>query len=273
MVNPTSRPQGTGPDAEQALFRRVVCGVDSSPESREAVRQVHAFQGDRGVLTVISVLDTALAAQAGWTGTSATASLKDDAELALGAAELEAPGAATRLLEGRPDQVLVAEARKARATLVAVGTHGISRPIGIALGSVATIVLHEAPCSVLVARPRPDENALPSSIVAGIDGSDESAAAWAVARTLADRLQIEAVPVTARPSKDIDLAAVHAVTEDAVLEEGDPVDTLLSAATNADLLVLGSRGLHGVRALGSVSERVAHKAPCSVLVVRPPTDA
>ncbi|MGH3044059.1 MAG: universal stress protein, partial [Gaiellaceae bacterium] len=89
---------------------------------------------------------------------------------------------------------------------------------------------------------------------------------------LVDRLQIEAVPVTARPSKDIDLAAVHAITEDARLEEGDPVGTLLSAAQNADLLIVGSRGLHGVRALGSVSERVAHKAPCSVLVVRPPTD-
>jgi nucleotide-binding universal stress UspA family protein len=33
-------------------------------------------------------------------------------------------------------------------------------------------------------------------------------------------------------------------------------------------LVVGSRGLGGVRALGSVSERVAHRAPVSVLVVR-----
>jgi hypothetical protein len=46
------------------------------------------------------------------------------------------------------------------------------------------------------------------------------------------------------------------------------VDVLVSAARDADLLVLGSRGLHGLRALGSVSERVAHRAPSSVLVVR-----
>lgn len=38
--------------------------------------------------------------------------------------------------------------------------------------------------------------------------------------------------------------------------------------TPESLIVLGSRGLHGIRALGSVSERVAHRAPCSVLVVR-----
>jgi nucleotide-binding universal stress UspA family protein len=32
--------------------------------------------------------------------------------------------------------------------------------------------------------------------------------------------------------------------------------------------VVGSRGLQGMRSLGSVSERVAHEARCSVLVVR-----
>jgi nucleotide-binding universal stress UspA family protein len=37
------------------------------------------------------------------------------------------------------------------------------------------------------------------------------------------------------------------------------------------LVVLGSRGMHGVRALGSVSERVAHRAASSVLVVKGPT--
>jgi nucleotide-binding universal stress UspA family protein len=49
-----------------------------------------------------------------------------------------------------------------------------------------------------------------------------------------------------------------------------PVDALLDAARGADLLVVGSRGLTGVRALGSISERVAHRAGCSVLVVRGP---
>jgi nucleotide-binding universal stress UspA family protein len=48
---------------------------------------------------------------------------------------------------------------------------------------------------------------------------------------------------------------------------------LLGAVEPSDLLVVGSRGLHGIRALGSVSERVAHKAPCSVLVVRPPASS
>ena len=43
---------------------------------------------------------------------------------------------------------------------------------------------------------------------------------------------------------------------------------LVAASKDADLLILGSRGRHGFSALGSVSERVAHKASCPVLVVR-----
>ena len=46
----------------------------------------------------------------------------------------------------------------------------------------------------------------------------------------------------------------------------DPVDAF--SDVDADLLVLGSRGLRGVHALGSVSERAAHRAGCSVLVVQ-----
>ena len=46
-----------------------------------------------------------------------------------------------------------------------------------------------------------------------------------------------------------------------------PVEALLAHVDEADLLVVGSRGLHGFGALGSASERVAHRAPCSVLVV------
>ena len=46
-----------------------------------------------------------------------------------------------------------------------------------------------------------------------------------------------------------------------------PSTHLLGAWAGADLLVVGSRGLHGVSALGSVSERLAHEAHCSVLIV------
>ena len=51
---------------------------------------------------------------------------------------------------------------------------------------------------------------------------------------------------------------------------GHPAEVLVAAARGADLLVVGSRGhvaLPG-RPLGSVSEHVAARAPCPVVVVR-----
>jgi nucleotide-binding universal stress UspA family protein len=52
---------------------------------------------------------------------------------------------------------------------------------------------------------------------------------------------------------------------------GDAAAAILGVATeqNADLIVLGSRGMQGARrVLGSVPNRVSHKAPCDVLIVQ-----
>jgi nucleotide-binding universal stress UspA family protein len=51
---------------------------------------------------------------------------------------------------------------------------------------------------------------------------------------------------------------------------GDPADAILGVAgkTGADLIVVGNKGMHGVgRVIGSVTNTVSHKAPCSVLIV------
>jgi nucleotide-binding universal stress UspA family protein len=57
------------------------------------------------------------------------------------------------------------------------------------------------------------------------------------------------------------------------LVTGDPADQILTAAENldADLIILGSRGLNAVQRflLGSVSTKVTTHAPCAALVVRP----
>jgi nucleotide-binding universal stress UspA family protein len=51
--------------------------------------------------------------------------------------------------------------------------------------------------------------------------------------------------------------------------QGDPADVLCEIAgeQGADLLVVGSRGMHR-RIMGSVPNTVSHKAPCSVLIVK-----
>ena len=54
--------------------------------------------------------------------------------------------------------------------------------------------------------------------------------------------------------------------------EGEPADAILDVAEeiNADLIVVGNKGMTGARRflLGSVPNKVSHHAPCSVIIVR-----
>ena len=53
------------------------------------------------------------------------------------------------------------------------------------------------------------------------------------------------------------------------VEEGDAAEVLVELASEcgADLLVIGNKGMQR-RVLGSVPNTVAHRAPCSILVVK-----
>lgn len=258
------------PEGAAEVFDRIMCGVDGTPQSVQAVRQAARLRAPGGSLAVVTVIEVGLAAEAGWLATQAAAEMRREAERGLESARQEAPDADFRSLEGRAPQVLLAEAKRTQATLLGVGSHGLRRLVGIAIGSVATTMLHESPCSVLVARTPPAKVEFPHSIVVGIDGSPESALAAAVAFGLGERFGAEVWPVASTSGKEIDLDAVRAIVTGVVFDKRRPVDVLVTASGDSDLLVVGSRGLHGVRALGSVSERVAHRARCSVLVVRPP---
>jgi nucleotide-binding universal stress UspA family protein len=52
--------------------------------------------------------------------------------------------------------------------------------------------------------------------------------------------------------------------------QGDPGAVIVEAAENADLVIVGTRGLNPIQRilLGSVSSKVVHRADCDVLVVR-----
>src|SRR5262249_50314972 len=56
-----------------------------------------------------------------------------------------------------------------------------------------------------------------------------------------------------------------------IVREGNPVDVLLDESKNADLLVVGTRGLGGFKELllGSVSQQCAPHASCPVVIVPP----
>jgi nucleotide-binding universal stress UspA family protein len=256
-------------DALADVFAKIVCGVDHSEPSLEAVRQAFRLASPASELLLVAVSETRLAVHAGMGAPHAAEELTAEAHAALADAGKLAPDAATRLVSGRPDDALLHVARDDGATLVAVGSHGYRRGVGIAIGSVATRMLRDAPCSVLVARAPEDPAAFPRSILAGVDGSPSSLAAARVAAALGTRLGVPVTFLTAMGSRaDVDANGCSESGLELVSSDAKPIPALLDAAADADLVVLGSRGLRGLRALGSVSERVAHRARSSILVVR-----
>jgi nucleotide-binding universal stress UspA family protein len=208
--------------------------------------------------------------QGGWAASDLLEMIELDARQALTAASKLAYVRKATILRGDPAGCVIGHLRNVGASLVAAGTHGHTRAAGILVGTVATRLLHEALCSVLIARPTTDQDQFPGRILVGIDGSPQAANAGLVAQSLADRFGAECIGLVATGGKAIDLDAARA-SFPGTLEEfpARAAAALIEAAHEADLLVVGSRGLHGLRALGSVSERVAHRASCSALVVRP----
>jgi len=104
-----------------------------------------------------------------------------------------------------------------------------------------------------------------SAVLAGVGamGGAVPAPAW-----LGDDERVAAEEVVRRAGERLAQTGVSA-TPTARL--GEPADALLAIAEelDADLLVVGNRGMRGARRylLGSVADRVAHHAPCSVHIV------
>jgi nucleotide-binding universal stress UspA family protein len=261
--------------AGRRIFTRILVGIDGSQQALEAARQAALLQDVEGQLMLLAAWDTAHGV--GGTGTRIPYYLDEDfqrtaAEKGLRAAtEYVTPytAAITKLVRGAPVASLLAEIERDEDTLVSIGSSGIGRLLGIVEGAVATELIHRAPSSVLVVRQAKDS--FPQRILVGVDGSVESAAAYAAARYLAERFDAELHPLVAWGGKGVSERLVAAITDGEHEDRHEaPSYALTDAAERADLVVVGSRGLHGMRALGSVSERVAHAAACSALIVRQP---
>lgn len=257
-------------------FGRVVCGIDGSPASLEAARQAGVLAHPGAVITLVAAIDPLgeLWDSPRYETLATAARVQEQAEEALehGRAIVAASGAHTveaEVVEADAASELLRRVAADPGCLLAVGAGGHDRLVGILLGATVTELLHESPCAVLVARDPGDGGAFPRALLVGVDGSVHSAGAFAAARSIAERLGAPLEAVVALGGKGVDLHAVQEILDGRRFTTDDraPVDALSSAP--GELLVVGSRGLHGLAALGSVSERVAHRSDGSVLVVRP----
>jgi nucleotide-binding universal stress UspA family protein len=118
-------------------------------------------------------------------------------------------------------------------------------------------------------------------IVVGTDGSETAEGAVRAAAELAEKFGAElhavSAPAPGSNVKDLlDRVSDKLVSDDVDLTtheaSGDAAEAIIGVAedVNADLIVVGSRGMSGVGRylLGSVPDKVSHHAPCTVLIVR-----
>jgi nucleotide-binding universal stress UspA family protein len=256
-----------------SLFARVVVGVDGTEWGFEALRQalVVAPNGNP-ILHAVTALDTAPAIHTGFHAAHFAELLAKEAEEACETAETiigGREGCSARVVRGKPVDVLRSERDELQATLVALGGRRSSRFLGITLGDTGTELVRDAACSVLLACPADDRPWQPRKIVVGFDGSANAHAALGAAEELAQTFggSVEVVAATGGKPVERDGAWTDRVD---TWDPAHPVAAMVDRSRTVDLVVVGSRGVHGVRALGSVSERVAHQAHCTALVVHEP---
>lgn len=264
-----SRRQAGLDRAAPAVFARAVVGVDGTERGFEALRQTLVLAPAESSITAITALNTRPAIHAGFQASYWAEALEEEAAAARAeAAALLAgrPGSTARVVKGPPVDVLGRASDEADATLLALGGKQRSRLLGIMLGDTATELLHRGARSVLVARSQPDRTWRPRAVVVGVDGSDCAAAALQTAEELGTRLGSAVEVVSATDAASVRSAGDWTNRVDS-WDNAHPVAALVERSRDVDLVVVGSRGVHGLRAIGSVSERVAHRARCSVLVV------
>ncbi|MHB1569861.1 MAG: universal stress protein [Solirubrobacteraceae bacterium] len=266
--------------AHHAIFSNILCGVDGTRSAYEAVRQSSSLLSPEGRLTLLAATEsrgsgkyeTALIAP-----TLARRAL-DHARRLARKAGVDPDG---RILPTGPAQdVLLGAAGE--HSLLAIGAPGMSRLAELLLGGVATAAAHTLPCSLLVARrPRRDQG-FGERIMVASDASERSDALVTLAADLADArgasLVLFHAPHAEGAQHPTRIAAqsrqlLERLGERAtvVVEPGRAAATIAEVAEReqVSLLLVASRRLEGLRALGSVSERLVHSAPCSVLVLRP----
>lgn len=205
----------------------------------------------------------------------------------------------TELSLHSPADALIRASRE--ATMIVLGTRGLGTIGSAFLGSVGIRVASHARCPTAIV-PSPMEPAeADAPILAGVDGSEHSAAAVRFALDEAHRrstrvvaMHAYAVPMYAFPVEDPTLidqfnrevranaeslvadvvdrelkAFDHDVAVDVRAVDAVATESLVEAGRNALMTVVGSRGRAGFRGmlLGSVSQSVLHHSRRPVVVV------
>ncbi len=280
----------------------IVVGTDGSDNAAEAVRWAKLEADVRGLpLTAVMAWDYLDQRHAdgrqdfdpGYSEADARAALDAALDAALG----DDSGGVQRLAECEKPAKALLDAG-ANAELIVVGARGLGGFKGLLLGSTSQHVLHHSSRPVAVVRHDSASRFDATNRVAvGVDGSPEAVHAlrWAVNEARARNAALSVVHAWHMPYAGIHpfvgdaydsklfVRAGNEVVDQALGEVAPPAElqidrhvahgsaaqALLDAGGEADLVVVGARGLGGFTGmvLGSVSQHVARHATCPVVVV------
>jgi nucleotide-binding universal stress UspA family protein len=279
--------------------RRIVVGVDCSPQSEQLLRWA-CKQADLTGSTLVAVtswrvelpgLDPASADLDVEARTRRL--LAETIARALGPER--ADGVTLHPCASRPADALLTQAR--RADLLIVGPRGPHPLKHLALGSVTEHVVSQATCPVAIVHTDDHRGAEISHrrIVVGVDGSPcaRRALHWAIRQAELTGSTVDAVlaweweplygvypygppdetwahnaeQLVRREVAELAPGAASIVHGRAV--RGHPAQVLIDASDDSDLVVVGNRGVGNAvtRMLGSVSQKVARHANVPVVVV------
>jgi nucleotide-binding universal stress UspA family protein len=273
----------------------ILAGYDGSPGSERALRWAAREARSRGTIVTVchAWAPEYIPAPSGDDGAFDRARRTGERGLAEGwrfARNVMGPENVRPLLADGPAARVLCQ-YSADADMVVVGSRGCGGLPGMLLGSVSQQVAAHARGRVVVVRGHWHAAAeyAPGPVVAGADGSAASRAAiaFAVEEALLREVPLLAVCALAdapgslggagrmQEAFDQDIARCEKEhPELTILRQvtpGQPRTALLDATSDAQLLVVGSRGRGGVEGmlLGSVSRAVLHHARCPVGVVHP----
>lgn len=209
----------------------------------------------------------------------------------------------TEVRFGHPAHEIVRAAADLKVDLLVVGSHGLKGMRRFLLGSVSHNVLHYAPCSVLIVKTpaAPVEGEKTWRVLLAYDNSEPAKKAVELCASLPidEKVAVNALSVLPlvklyrqdirqrlssfwHQKKKAAQAALEWVTKEVrwttpnvsaeIRESSDVAQEILDDAAryNSDLIILGDKGKSAIEKflVGTVTNRVARHAPCSVWVVR-----
>jgi nucleotide-binding universal stress UspA family protein len=262
------------------VFTNILCAVDGTRSSTAAVRMAAGLAGPGGHLTLLAV--TAVSGSGPYaTAVISPSRVKSLLSRAKRVAEDAGVPASTVADPGSPPVEVILE-RASHHDLLVIGEPPTSWLAGMLVGGVAAAALSQFSTPLLVVRRSSTGSLHGRRILVASDGHEGSDRIVELAGRLGrdQGAQVTLVNALAGESKmnprgiQAQARALKRALPDAgepLIEPGKAWEVILNAAssTKADLIVMGSRRLGGLRALGSVSRRAAHDAPCSVLLLPP----